>query len=36
MGEIVGILKQMKETFESNMSKATADEKKAEETFAQL
>merc|ERR1719353_2213755 len=36
MGEIVGILKQMKETFESNMSKATADEAKAEETFAQL
>merc|ERR1719443_2531048 len=36
MGEIVGILKQMKETFESNMSKATADEKKAEETFSQL
>jgi hypothetical protein len=36
MGEIVGILKQMKETFESNMSKATADENKAEETFAQL
>merc|ERR1719353_1442850 len=36
MGEIVGILKQMKETFESNMSKATADEAKAEEIFAQL
>merc|ERR1719498_1514772 len=36
MGEIVGILKQMKETFESNMSKMTADENKAEETFAQL
>merc|ERR1719498_1744042 len=36
MGEIMGILKQMKETFESNMSKMTADENKAEETFAQL
>jgi hypothetical protein len=36
MGEIVGILKQMKETFESNMSKMTADENKAEEEFAQL
>jgi hypothetical protein len=36
MGEIVGILKQMKETFESNMEKETADEMKAEETFTQL
>merc|ERR1719353_2097919 len=36
MGEIVGILKQMKETFESNMEKTTADENKAEEIFAQL
>jgi len=36
MGEIMGILKQMKETFESNMSKATADENKAEEIFAQM
>merc|ERR1719440_1563823 len=36
MGEIVGILKQMKETFESNMSKATADENKAEEIFTAM
>merc|ERR1719240_177142 len=36
MGEIVGILKQMKETFESNMSKMTADENKAETEFTAM
>jgi hypothetical protein len=36
MGEIVGILKQMKETFENNMSKMTADENKAETEFTAM
>jgi chromosome segregation ATPase len=34
--EIIGILKQMKETFESNMSKMTAEEKKAQKGFEEL
>merc|ERR1719305_176221 len=35
-GQIFGILKQMKETFESNLSQSQKDELAAQDTFAQL